>query len=383
MRSLLNLSLAVVALTALPCPAPASPRTLREELAEAPIVLVGRLTNATPPNPADTGPGTTDFVVRQALKLPPGFPPQKTLTLHHYLPAATQGKSGLLLFVDVFKGKLDPYKGITFKANSDLPKYLAGILKIKDEKPGKRLRFYFDYLQNADTEIANDAQKEFDKAGYKELARMAGRLPGDKVAAWLKDPKTPAYRIGLYASMLGHCSKDKEAHARLLRSLIDDPRRHHRASWDGVLAGYILLKPKEGLACARDILGNPKKELLLRYTALRAVRFFIDSRPDVLPRQDVLQAVALLLPQADIADLPIEDFRRWKCWELTPHVLALTSSKKHDIPLMQRAILRFALSCPRPEAKAFVADRRKSDPQAVLEAEEHLKLEREQAAPPK
>src|SRR5579863_6808693 len=100
-------------------------RTLREELAGAPMVLVGTLTKATPPNPEDTGTGVTDLVVGQTLILPPGFRPQKTITLHRYLPEANQRKIELLIFVDQFKGKLDPYRGIPLKANSNLPKYVA------------------------------------------------------------------------------------------------------------------------------------------------------------------------------------------------------------------------------------------------------------------
>src|SRR3989442_10049293 len=101
--------------------------------------------------------------------------------------------------------------------------YLKGALAIKDEKMPKRLRFFFDYLDNADTEVSNDAYKEFANADYKDYHDMAKSLPADKVAKWLQDPETPSFRYGLYASMLGHCGTDK--HAELLRKMLDDPQK--------------------------------------------------------------------------------------------------------------------------------------------------------------
>jgi hypothetical protein len=400
MRLCMSILLIVgLALTALPSPAPArlpakslaevvptcsfymKIPTLREELAGAPMVLVGTFTNATPGNP--DGAGVTDFVVRQWLKLVPGFRDKQTLVLPRYLPEATREKREYLLFVDLFKGKLDPYKGIPLKANSALPKYVAGILKIKDQKPSKRLRFYFDHLASSEAEIADDALLEFQRADSKDVRSLAESLPPDKLLAWLGKPGTRPDRLGCFAFLLAHCSKDRAKDARLLRSLADKAIQLQTTNLNWFLVGYILLDPKEGLQYTRGLLQNSKRAFLVRYAAQRAMRFFGTERPDLLPRQDVLQAVALLLPQEDIADLAIEDFRRWKAWELTPHVLALATSKAHDVPIIRRAVLRFALSSPRPEAKQFIAEKRKTDPQAVLDTEELLKLERAQAPKPK
>ena len=46
------------------------------------------------------------------------------------------------------------------------------------------------------------------------------------------------------------------------------------------------------------------------------------------------------------------------------------------MPIVRRSVLRFALSFPDVAAdSAYVAEQRKTDPQAVSEAEEILKLE--------
>src|SRR5207249_9787356 len=142
---------------------------------------------------------------------------RKVITLARYVEQPEKMK--YLVFCDIFKGNIDPYRGVAVKADSDMPRYLKGALAVKDAKVGKRLRFFFDYLDNADIEISNDAYKEFGNADYKDYRDMAKKLPADKIAKWLEDPNTPAFRYGLYASMLGHCGTEK--HGELLRKLLD------------------------------------------------------------------------------------------------------------------------------------------------------------------
>jgi hypothetical protein len=302
---------------------------------------------------------------------------QKMIVLPRYVPSDKNAKTKFLIFCDVFKGKIDPYRGIPVAADSDIVKYLQGALAVKDKPIAERLKFFFDFLDNKDTEISNDAYKEFGNADYKDYKGMAGHLPADKIAAWLEDPNTPAFRYGLYASMLGHCGQDR--HADLLRKVLDDPQKRVSSGVDGMLAGYTLLRPKEGWTYTRAVLKDPQKEFMLRYAALRAVRFFWDSRPDVVERKDLADAVALLLDQGDIADLAIEDLRKWSQWTMTERVLRLYGQKSHDVPIVKRSIVRFALSSPDPKAKAFIDEQRKRDPEMIKDAEELLRLE---TAPP-
>src|SRR5438270_627759 len=53
----------------------------------------------------------------------------------------------------------------------------------------------------------------------------------------------------------------------------------------------------------------------------------------------------------------------------------------HDVPIIRRAILRYALSCPKQEAAAYVNQCRKRDPEMVKDTEELLKLEAPAPAP--
>jgi len=105
------------------------------------------------------------------------------------------------------------------------------------------------------------------------------------------------------------------------------------------------------------------------------VRFFWDSRPDLVDKKKLVEGVSEILDQSDIADLAIEDLRKWGRWEICDRILALQNKKSHDVPIIRRAILRFALSCPDKKAAAFVEQSRKRDPEMVKDTEELLKLE--------
>src|SRR5262249_38747425 len=178
---------------------------------------------------------------------------------------------------------------------------------------------------------------------------------------------------GLYASMLGHCGN--AAHASVLRDMLNDPSKQLNSGVDGILAGYIMLEPKEGWALAASILQDPKKDFMFRYAALRVIRFLKESRPDLVRKEALVEAVHRLLAQVDIADLAIEDLRKWGEWSSLNQVLALYDQKSHDVPIIKRAIVRFALACPEPKAAAFVQNIRKADPEMVKDVEELLKLE--------
>ncbi|HEY7308027.1 MAG TPA: hypothetical protein VH643_01570 [Gemmataceae bacterium] len=395
------LAIAVLACLLLVSPGGACPfcgvqgPTLTGEVGQAKMVLYGAITNAD--QKANNGDGATDLLVETTIKNElagkkddPLAGTNRTVRLDRYLPPQAQpDKYRYLVYCDVFKGKIDPYRALPVLKNGKMADYLLGALNHKDESIGKRLRFFFDYLDNPDVEISNDAYKEFGNADYKDYRDMAKELPAERVAGWLKDKNTPAFRYGLYASMLGHCGK--EEHAKLLHDMLDDKEKRLGSGVDGMLAGYVMLKPKEGWTYTFDILKDGKKEFMLRYAALRAVRFLWDSRPDLIDRKQLKEGMSVLLEQSDIADLAVDDLRKRDCWDMTERVLALQKTKTYEIPIVRRAILRFALSCKDHEkdaskkaaAAAYVEEQRKKDAQAVADAEELLKLEQTPPAPAK
>jgi hypothetical protein len=359
-------------------------KTLTGEVNQASMVLVGSLQDAK----AETE--TTVLVVDTVIKDQDKTLKNGKLIIPKYLPDGVSKEYKFLVFCDVYKDRIDPYRGIAFSAKVDVAGYLKGAVALKDAPEPKRLAFFFDYLDNADSEIAGDAYLEFAKADPKDTRAMVKGLPADKlerVKGWLKNERTPAFRYGLYASMLGYTGNVN--YADTLRGMLDNPDTQTSSGVHGILAGYIMLRPKEGWTLLHGVLDDPSKDFMYRYAALQAARYFYDAsdKPSELDQPKVVETVALLLKQKDIADLGIEDFRKWKRWEMTERILALREKQFYDVPIVRRAALRYALACvednkvagkyPQAAARAaaFVAEERERDKSGVDEIEELLRLE--------
>ncbi|MSR29881.1 MAG: hypothetical protein EXR99_00100 [Gemmataceae bacterium] len=349
-------------------------QTLIGEVNQANLVLFGTLKNPKLGN-ANGSDGTTDFEIESVIKDHAFRGDKKALTLPRYVPPDKDGKYKFLLFCEVYKGKLDPYRGVAIPPDSEIVKYLKGALEIKDKTVPKRLEFYFNFLENADLEISNDAYKEFGNASYKDFQEAAKGFSRDKVLAWLNNPETAAFKTGLYASILGHVGQEKDA--VVLKQLLENPDKQTGTGIDGVFTAYCLLNKKAGWDYLTGILKNPKKEFLFRYAGLRAIRFLLEFRPDVIEKKQLVEAILVLNEQDDISDLAIEDLRKWQVWEAADQVLGLQEKEFFKkIPIVRRAVLRYALSCKgNKAADAYVKKMRGTDPQGVIDAEELLKLE--------
>jgi hypothetical protein len=375
------LALLAIALFANPavraCPfCAAGSTTLTQDASQATFIVFGTLSNPQF-DPAATFQGTTDLKIETVVKEHEYIKGKDTITLNRYVAVDPKTPTKYLVFCDVFNGKLDAYRGVALKSDSKIAEYLQGALKIKEKDPPTRLAYFFNYLDSPDIDISNDAYGEFANADYKDYRPLAAKLPADKLIKWLQDENTPASRFGLYGSMLGHCGSAE--HAKILRSMLDDPNKRFATGMDGMLAGYVMLQPKEGWDYVSRILKDRSKDFLLRYAALRTARFVKDFRPDTVPMDTIVDGVATLLDQEDIADLAIEDLRKWKRWELTDKILGLFDKKSHDIPIIKRAILRFMLAAASENAHAakFVEAQRKRDAEWVKDVEELLLLEAE------
>jgi hypothetical protein len=348
-------------------------RTLREDAADCPLIVYGTLTN--PQMRGDEG--TTDLLVSGVVKPHPILGGAKVLTLPRYIAVEDpKNPPRMLIFCDIFKGKLDPYRGVV--AQPAIVEYLRGLVALDGDR-AQVLRFCAAYLEHPDPEIAADAALEFSKASQVELIDAACKVPADKLRAWLRNPQTSRWRLNLYAFLLGQVGRD--ADYVLLRDLLE--RRQNDLSpsaLDGIFIACVLLRPKEGWADVRALLEKPDSDFLLRYGALRTVRYFQAHPSGVLGRKEVVDAMALAVAHGDMADLAIEDLRRWGTWDLTDRILPLYK-KPDTFPIVRKSIVRYALQCPRPEAADLVAEVRKAKPDLVADQEELLKLEDEQTPP--
>ena len=343
--------------------------TLIEDWAKADGVMFGTFAN---PKLGAGGieDSVTEFIIDELVKPHEALKGLKKVTLPRYV---APNKSKFLVFVDVYKGKLDPYRGIELSAGTQMVKYLVGASAVKELPQNKRLRYYFDYLNTPETEIALDAYREFAKADYADYKEMATTLPAKTLAGWLQDPKTPSFRFGLYASLLGHCGGAEDAN--LLRKLIDDPAARRGSGIDGLMAGLVMIQPKEGWKHLDEILLDPKQDFNSRFAVFRTARFVKENRPDLVPKEALVKSLASLVEIVDMSDFAIEEFRKWKQWDQTDAVLDLWGRKSHNLGVIKRAIVRFMLQSPTDSAKAFIVEQRRRDAGFVADVDELLKLE--------
>jgi hypothetical protein len=371
--------LAVALLSALPCPAPScslcnnlQAATIREEASQsgARIILAGTLES---PRVAAGGNGSTDLRITDVLRKDDWLAGRKIVEIPRYLPVSdSKNPPRFLVFCDLFKGKLDPYRGVPI-ARAETVDYVKKVMALDPKDRAGSLPFYFNYLENPDPEVAADAFLEFAKSSDAEISRVGPKLSAARLHGWLENPQTDARRLGLYAVLLGCCGGP--ADAKFLAAKLNDGSERSIGAYDGLLAGYIRLQPREGWALATNALSG-NNSLQVKLGVVRTLRFYQASQPAEYHDQ-ILRAEGIVLRQADMADMAVEDLRRWRMWDLTPAVLASYGTKGFDAPIMQRAIVRYALSCKeREDAQKFVAALRKTQAELVDEVEESLQLEK-------
>jgi hypothetical protein len=345
--------------------------TLSQEMEPAKVVLYGTLANPRFDNSpgAPPGSGLTDFHIVRVLRSDPALGSTRSLVIPQYLPVLdAKDPPKFVVLCKVSDGKLQPYSGRSIKSEAVL-KYVEGALALQGKDRMQALLYYFAFLDHEDETVAGDAFLEFARSSDQEVAQIAPRLPPDRLRRLLQDPKTPAERISLYAFLLGTAGTDRDAD--LLRDLIVRPTDRTAGALDGLLSGYIHRRPREGWDLVVAILGDSKRPFSQRFAASRTLRFFQNSKP-AESRPQVLRALETMLPDGEVADLAIEDLRRWKIWDLTAKVLAQYGRPTHDTPIVRRTIIRYALCCPQPEARQFIAALRRLDPGLVRELEEGL-----------
>ncbi|HTK75161.1 MAG TPA: hypothetical protein VL371_07875 [Gemmataceae bacterium] len=343
--------------------------TWRQGAAQAKLILYGTLAN---PRLGDGNGGAagTDLQIEHVIKSHPILAGRKSITLPRWLPVDPKSPPKFLVFCDVFNDRLDPYLGTPVKSPAVVG-YLTGAMAVETADRQGQLAYFTRYLDHADADVAGDAFLEFAKSNDADVARAAKTLDPARLRKLLSDPQTPAERLSLFAYLLGACGGP--ADADFFGRLLQQPDERVQSAYGGILAGYVMLRPQDGWKLAYSILGDTSRKYPERAVVVSTLRFFHGTRPD--SRREVLNGMSLVLPQGDMADMAIEDLRQWQWWDLTGEVLAQYGKKSHASPLVRRSIVRYALVCPKPEAKQFVAAVRRADPALVKDIEGSLQFE--------
>jgi hypothetical protein len=348
-------------------------QTFRQEARTSKFVVVGTLSN-----PRLVGDhGYTDLNIEHMLKDDPALGGKKTITLPRWTPVDPKRPPRVLVFFDVYDGKLDPFRGVTLRGSAAAD-YLRGGLELDDRDRVASLLYYFRHLDSTDPDVAADAFLEFAKASDREIGAVGPKLDPAKLRKLLTDPKNPAERLGVFAFLLGACGT--KADAETLVALVTKIDERTSSALGGAMGGLIEMRPEDGWKRAIAILDDPKRPYQDKLAVLGTLRFFHAYKPTEY-RKPILAGMAAVVGRGDMADMAIEDLRRWKWWDLTRQVLAQYKQPTHAAPLVKNAILRYALTCPDGDAATFVTAVRASDPALVREIEESLEFER--PTPPK
>lgn len=344
--------------------------TFREEAAQdtARLIVAG-----TPVKCDAVGEGkyVTRFRVDTVLRPDAVLGDKKEILIKRFMDTAD--KSKWLLFCDTYKGQIDPFRGVPIQG-ADAIDYVKKAIVLSPKDRTGNLQFFFRYLENADKEVARDAFIEFAKASDQDIAQVARKLSASKLRGFLEKTTTPSERLSVYALLLGACGGAEDA--RFLEGKLKSPGERFANAFDGILGGYMHLEPRKGWALAVATLRDGRKPLAIRLAVSRALTFYHGARPKE-SRADVLKGLEAMIVQGDLADLAVEDLRRWQMWDLTREVLSLYGKKGYDAPIMKRAIVRYALSCKDdPAAQSFVTERRRAEPDLVKEVEESLEYEK-------
>ncbi len=346
-------------------------RTFGEELENAAVVVVGRLSNPKlNPNPnVGAGAGTIDLTIDNVLKNDGSLGDAKVITLDRYLPVPDPSRPPrYMIFFDKFRGRLTFMRGIAINSEAALP-YLAEsqAARVKGRIPA--LIHYAKYLDHADESIARDAFIEFAKSKDADVGKAGTMLDPALVRRLLAKRDLDCDRLALYAFLLGCCGQDRDADDLL--KLLGNLTGEQKIATDGVLAGYTTLRPRDGWKRISALVSETKQPFHHRYAAVRAVRMLQGWR-GVEIKTDALTAYKHVIREGDMADLVVDDLRRWQWWELTADIASQLGQPTHRAPIMQHCLIRYAMACPLPEARAMVARARQIDREYVEDQEQLL-----------
>jgi hypothetical protein len=258
----------------------------------------------------------------------------------------------------------------TFTLNEAGYGYVARLPGMK-ESVSDRLAFFARYLEHDEPLVADDAYLEFGHAPFDEVARLGARLPVDRLREWLADEAIPPERKGLYGLLLGlaAAAQHRDEVADEFWQWITTPASDFRGGFDGVLGGYLWLGKNEALERLEkrylDDVRAAVGDLRHFMTALRVYHDYGAS----ISRDDLLAVYRRFLNRPAVAAEAVADLMRWRDWGALDAVGSLFGRPGYDDAAIERAIIRYLLACPLPDAQRQVARLRKLVPERVAEAE--------------
>jgi hypothetical protein len=253
--------------------------------------------------------------------------------------------------------------------------YFAKAPSLREPAP-RRLGYYAPYLEDKDPLISEDAYFEFGHSPYDVVVQVADQLPMDRIRGWLVSPHVVQDRKGFYGVALGMATDkaDQKQNRDLLREQILKPSTDFRGGFDGILGGYLLLAPEEGLALLETrYLADPQSADGDVRHALSAIRFYQQYGREIRT-QRLAKALVPLLGRTEFAAVAIVDLSRMGAWQWIDRVVPLFDDPAYPQPRTGRSVVGYLNACPRPEAEVALRELQKKFPQRVEDAQRDLSL---------
>lgn len=233
-------------------------------------------------------------------------------------------------------------------------------------KDPSRLKFFLNYLEHRDEMLARDAYDEFAKAPYEDVISLRPHIDRQQMVDWITDTDVPVSRRRLYLTMLGVAGTEKDAD--MLETFMRSNDRKKKAGLDAMIACYLTLKGNAGLPLVEKLfLGNKEAEYSDTYAAIMAYRFH-GTEGDVIPRNQLLVGLRMVLERPDLADLVIPDLARWEDWSVMPRLVQLFQDADEDSNWVRVPVVNYLRACPLDEAQGYMEELTKIDPDAVKRA---------------
>ena len=244
--------------------------------------------------------------------------------------------------------------------------YLEKLQKLPESGPD-RLVFFQDYFEDKESVLAFDAYDEFAGAPYEDLIGMKDQMQHDKLIGWIQDPDTSVTRKRLYFTMLGVCGTKDDV--KLLEDLINSGSRKKRAGLDALIASYLMLKGEAGVdLIEKTFLIDKEVDYVDTLAAVSALRFH-GTEAEVVPKKRIVKAIRHLLDRPKMADMIIPDLARWEDWSVMERLVEMFKNADPESNWLRVPVITYLRSCPKPEAKQFIAELQKIDPEAVQRAD--------------
>lgn len=351
------------------------PRSMREDCRDASIVFTAWVESN---RREDDQNGCTTLRIDGSVRFPALLGLPERITIDRFIPIdADKPPQAYLIFADVHKGKLDAFRGTPLKEPALTVDYLRGILALDESNVQKRVEYVFKHLRSREPEVMSDAFVELEKLEADEVIKSGRGLDRTEVRQHSKRRDLNGPQLSNIVLLLAGCGKADDV--PLLLDILAQTQGKSKAGVDRnpaasmnlerPLIALTILAPETGFTQIRRIIDDQKEDFLRRYGALRAVRHLYQHPVAKIDRKSVVNAIAAFLEHEDMADLAVEDLRRFERWEFAARIVQLP--KQLDVPIVRRAVLRYALSASK-EAKVaaeYVTLMRALNPEAVKDAE--------------